>query len=1144
LSCINLKNTQKYSYIEYKTIKINQQMKTLISKVKPKITTSIVAFISLLLLQFIVFENVYGQTFCPTSINYTDDFTGNPASIPANTAENGKATITESATIATFVETIGCTITSQSKAMTVRNGSYAPVNAQFVKTNYIGAGIDVFTAAKIRWVICNYGTLGVAECCAIGQITGTGVESAGCSWGNSIIAALNAANPQPNGSEAYLTFYKHTSSSYYTYVKWLCVQPPPAILGDLVWNDFNRDGIQQVGEPGIAGATVTLTKPDGTTAVTFTDANGAYNFFTLAHVYTQGTYTVTFTPPLYYNTVTVSNAGGNDLLDSDPINGIVSGITLLAGEVNNSIDAGFYQVNISVGNYIWDDFNKNGIKDSGEPGINGAIVKLYEDSNNDNIADGAALFSTTTASNGFYSFNNMPASTYIVGVNIPAGYTVIATNGGDPDNNIDNDNNGVNISVAGEVRSLGITIADGTEPTNDGDGYDGNQTVDFGFVRPGSIGNVVWYDKNSNGIKDVGESGIDAMVFVNLYADANNDNIADGAAIATTATAGSIPYNFNNLPYGNYIVGIVIPTGYVAVNINGGDPDNNIDNDNNGMNTSVAGEVRSNAVTIFANSEPTTDGDDANGNLTVDFALTGTSALGNFVWYDLNANGLQDAGEPGIPNVKVNLMSMNSSDSTTTDANGYYYFPNIPSGQMGGSSYAVVFNTPVGFTPSPSNSGANDNLDSDPFYTSSSQGMVMVSLASGQIDNSIDAGFYLANEMSLGNNIWYDKNNNGVKEAGEPGIAGVAVMLYKDENNDNQADAGGYIGTSTTDASGIYTFTGLNPGNYIVLSSIPTGYSAVTTNGGDPDNNIDNDNNGISILTHPGYFASNSITLILTTEPTVDGDNNNGNQTVDFGFTGTASIGDFVWYDTNRNGIQDGTEAGIANIIVTLTLPDATMVNTITNSLGGYKFDNLLAGIYSVAFSTPVGMVATQSNVTTAGATDLNDSDPIAGVVSGIAITLGDANISVDAGFHNTCTGTITGNVWHDVDGMNDNLVDSVGQAASQTPIPVGLKINLVSIATGKVVRTTTVLGNGRFSIAGVFPGTYVVVVSTIAGTIGANPPTSSLPEGWFNTGEHVGLTSGGDPLTNGRLTITNTYECLANINFGIQLINGDQPSP
>jgi protocatechuate 3,4-dioxygenase beta subunit len=871
-------------------------------------------------------------------------------------------------------------------------------------------------------------------------------------------------------------------------------------IGDFVFNDVNGNGIQDAGEVGIAGATVVLTYPNGTTVTTTTDANGNYNFPNLA----PGSYSVTFTTPSGL-TASPSNQGANDGTDSDPVGGTVTGVVLTAGQVNNTVDAGFFAANVmNLGNVVWYDQNNDGTKQATETGIAGATVKLYADANNDNVADGAAIATTTTDANGIYNFGGLAAGNYIVGVNIPTGYAVVTTNGGDPDNNTDNDNNGTNTSVAGEIRSSAITLALTTEPTTDGDGNNGNLTVDFGFKGTGSIGdfvfndvngngiqdagevgipgatvvltypngttvttttdangnynfpnlapgtysvsfttpsgltaspsnqgandgtdsdpvggtvtgivltagqvnntvdagffaanvmnlgNVVWYDQNNDGTKQATETGI-AGATVKLYADANNDNVADGAAIATTTTDANGIYNFGGLAAGNYIVGVNIPTGYAVVTTNGGDPDNNTDNDNNGTNTSVAGEVRSGAITLALTTEPTTDGDGNNGNLTVDFGFKGTASIGDFVFNDLNGNGIQDAGETGIAGVTVSLLNPNgTTTTTTTDANGNYSFPNLSPG-----TYSVSFTTPSGLTASPSNQGANDGIDSDPVGGT----VTGIVLTAGQVNNTVDAGFFAANVMNLGNVVWYDQNNDGTKQATETGIAGATVKLYADANNDNVAD-GAAIATTTTDANGIYNFGGLAAGNYIVGVNIPTGYAVVTTNGGDPDNNTDNDNNGTN-TSIVGEVRSSAITLALTTEPTTDGDGNNGNLTVDFGFKGTASIGNFVFNDANANGIQDITETGIAGATVVLTNPNGTTTTTTTDANGLYSFPNLAPGTYSVAFTTPAGYNVSPSNVTVPGATDANDSDPVGGIVTGIVLTAGQVNETIDAGFYN-----------------------------------------------------------------------------------------------------------------------------------------------
>ncbi|MBL0146818.1 MAG: hypothetical protein IPP48_14920 [Chitinophagaceae bacterium] len=108
-------------------------------------------------------------------------------------------------------------------------------------------------------------------------------------------------------------------------------------------------------------------------------------------------------------------------------------------------------------------------------------------------------------------------------------------------------------------------------------------------------------------------------------------------------------------------------------------PNNDNNTDNNAI-TLIGTEVRSNFITLTANTEPdvAVDSDGTNGNLTLDFGIKGTGALGNFVWNDVNGNGVQDGGEAGIPNATVTLTYPDGATvTTTTDVNGVYAFNNL-----------------------------------------------------------------------------------------------------------------------------------------------------------------------------------------------------------------------------------------------------------------------------------------------------------------------------------------------------------------------------------------------------------------------------------------------------------------------------------
>ena len=107
----------------------------------------------------------------------------------------------------------------------------------------------------------------------------------------------------------------------------------------------------------------------------------------------------------------------------------------------------------------------------------------------------------------------------------------------------------------------------------------------------------------------------------------------------------------------------------------------------------------------------------------------------------------------------------------------------------------------------------------------------------------------------------------------------------------------------------------------------------------------------------------------------------------------TGQIGDFVWVDTNRNGIQDSGEPGIAG--VTVTLSGAASATTTTNATGGYLFSGLTAGSYTVTVGAgiPAGYLPTANNV---GAPNLDSNGSPAAVV---LATNSSSDLTIDFGY-------------------------------------------------------------------------------------------------------------------------------------------------
>ncbi len=645
-------------------------------------------------------------------------------------------------------------------------------------------------------------------------------------------------------------------------------------VGDFVWNDRNGDGVQDANEPGIPGVTLTLiwggpdnnlgTAGDNVTFTRVTDAAGAYSFSGIPTIAGGSNYRIAVTAGVPANmTNTFDPDGGNDQ---------TADLALTNGQILLTQDFG-YRGTGSLGDFVWNDQNGDGVQDAGEPGIPTVTLTVIWAGPDNTLANADDVsYTAVTDASGNYILSGLPI--------IAAGsnYRVTTTAGVPANMTPTFDLDGIGTANTADTS---LTIAAPTR--ND---------VDFGYLGNSSLGDRVFYDLNGDGVQDPGDQGISNVTVDMLWAGPNGTfGNADDVTYTSQTTDLAGDYAFTGLPVGNYRVSVqtgTLPSGMNATfDLDGG-------NDSTADPSLVTAQNR-------------TD---------VDFGYTGTGSIGDFVWNDQNNDTVQDAGEPGLPTVSVN-MTWYGNDNTfgtgddvafpvlVTDAAGAYLFTRLPAG-----SYRV--------DPDQGTVPANLTL-------STGNDPVDLTITAGE--NLLTADFGYFGDSSLGDFVWNDMNGDGVQDPGEPGIPQVDLNLTWAGPNGTLGDADDVVYLmATTATNGQYLFQGLPEGLFqvdVVEATLPPNLTLTT--GNEPNN---------AVLP----AATNKLD-------------------VDFGYVGTSSIGDFVWYDMNADTNQGATEPGLQNIRLNMTYAgldgnfgnaDDITYTTLTNAVGIYAFVGLPTGSFRV----------------------------------------------------------------------------------------------------------------------------------------------------------------------------------------------------
>jgi protocatechuate 3,4-dioxygenase beta subunit len=416
---------------------------------------------------------------------------------------------------------------------------------------------------------------------------------------------------------------------------------------------------------------------------------------------------------------------------------------------------------ITLSGTVFNDMNADNQQETGDLGIAGVKLSLYElDSSGNYVADGKT---TTTDANGNYEFDGLLPSTYQVVETQPDGYLSVGDTPG---------------TVNGATRGV-VTTVDVLSSINL-DGGDNSIHNNFAETRPATLSGYVYYDANNNGVMDAGEQGI------------------GGVHLTVTNVASGQTADAYTMPDGSWYVGGLMPGQY---KVNEDQPTGYLD----GLDVAgTAGGAAHNPGDLIDGIQLVS----GQSGLNYDFGELLPASVSGYVYVDANNNGIFDPGEKPIAGAKVALLDASgkaTGATAVTDSSGFYQFNNLMPG-----TYGISETQPAGYLDGLDAAGTVGGKAHNPGDLIDG-----IPLASGQTGLNYDFGELLP--ASVSGYVYVDANNNGIFDPGEATIAGVKVTLL-----DAGGKATG--ATAVTDSSGFYQFSNLMPGTYGISESQPAGY--------------------------------------------------------------------------------------------------------------------------------------------------------------------------------------------------------------------------------------------------------------------------------------------------------------------------------
>ena len=750
--------------------------------------------------------------------------------------------------------------------------------------------------------------------------------------------------------------------------------------------------------------------------------NGTQTLYVLVKVnpYTEGR-TIT-------NTATL---GEYDQKDADP---------------SNNTSSASFTVGGSISGTIYNDTDATWMNDRGiDKPFEGVTVRLLDANGNPVKDSSGADITATTDANGNYTFNRLPLGDYKVEV-VPDHATVDGKNASLSDyTQTYGYGSSTKRSEAGKGKLTTPTISLTTSNAN-------VSKVDFGFVKPASVGNFVWFDANKDGVQDADEVGV-AGVTVTLTDGAGNPVIdLDGNPVKPVTTDANGKYEFTNLMPNvdrivanageeNYKVTFTVPAGYSATKSYAAADG---EKDSNGAESNVT-------LTEGQNDE------------TVDFGLVADGKIGDTIFWDVDNNGgsAPSGADKPLAGVKVTLTyttpaGVEKTLTTTTDENGKYSFENLAPGD-----YKVT-------------------VDQDSLATACPECTAQSHAPSGDVKASENQTLSLSSKVTLTPTSMTNEDQDWAFTAAADTAIKKAITTPSAEEQDTFDFAPGKEIT--------YTLTLTNNGPSVATGvtasdKLPAGVTFVSAEGDGSYNaetgkwdlsNLTIAKDEVKTITITVRITGEGVGSLITNVATIThqdqyGDNPTNNES-SASFKGGYNLGGTLYRDSDASFSKSDTEARFAGRTIALLDgngnpildKDGNPVTTTTDENGNYQFTGLAPGNYKVSIVDPTtGDLAGLTNTQAYNGRNATEA----------SVTIGDSSVQgVDFGFVKPAT--IGDRVWNDQD---HNGVDN-----GEPGVP-GVTVILKDASGNEVARTKTD-ANGNYRFEGVLPGTYSVSIEVPSG--------------------------------------------------------------